>query len=327
MYSKTTFQKLEGNFKIEPENAIYTCGSCFALEFYERLSSKKFNVISHPFGIVFNPISIAQQFAHLMSNYQFKVSDLVYHNGLYHSMDHHGSYSNYEPELVIDSINKQAEIAYQSLKQSSCMVITLGSAHQYKMIENHKTVANCHKFPSSQFTKSRIELNEIIQVMEQTFIKLNNINTQLKIIISVSPVRYLKDGFIENARSKASLLLAAEYLCVKYPFVNYFPAYEIFMDDLRDYRYVKDDLVHPNKMAVDYIWSYFEEAYLSEKSKKLIHDLNQFYQMLNHRILNAHSLEFESYISKLQNDLNVLEKTYKYIDFTIERNKINAINS
>ena len=170
---------------------IYTCGSCFAQEFYDRLSVRKFKVIQHPFGIVFNPLSIVLQFAQLFSNYKFQASDLVFHNGLYHSMDHHGSYSNHDPLELIQSLNEQNESAYQSLKQMSFLVLTLGSAHYYQWNENQKTVANCHKIPTSQFTKKRAEVNEIAIALEETFRMLKQINSNLKIILSISPVRYL----------------------------------------------------------------------------------------------------------------------------------------
>ncbi len=322
MYLKTTFPKLESELKINPEHLIYTCGSCFAQELYERLLNNKFQLIQHPFGIVFNPLSIARQFGQVISNYQFQQSELVLHNGLYNSFDHHGSFSNHEPEKMIQSINTQIESAHQSLKKISFLILTLGSAQYYQYLENQNIVANCHKIPQIQFNKQRAEPNEIVNALEKIFHSFHQINPNLKIILSISPVRYLKDGFIENTRSKASLLLAADYLCKKFTFVHYFPAYEIFMDDLRDYRYVKDDLVHPNKAAVDYIWSYFEEAYLSEASKKLILELGQFYKLLDHRVLSSHSSDYQSYLIRLKNELNGLEKNYKHIDFSVEKERL-----
>ncbi len=323
MYSKTIFQKFDSDLKINPEQLIYTCGSCFAQELYERLSNNKFKLIQHPFGIVFNPLCIARQFGHVISNYQFQQSDLVFHNGLYHSMDHHGSFSSHDPEKMIQSINTQIESAHQSLKRISFLILTLGSAHSYQYLENQKIVANCHKIPQTQFSKQRAEPNEIVSALERIFNSFHLINPNLKIILSISPVRYLKDGFIENARSKASLLLATDYLCKKFSFVQYFPAYEIFMDDLRDYRYVKDDLVHPNKAAIDYIWSYFEQAYLSAESKKLISELDQFNALLNHKVLNVHSSDYQSYLTRLKNELNGLEENYKHIDFSVEKERLN----
>lgn len=327
MYSKTSFPKFESDFKINPAHLIYTCGSCFAQEFYERLSARKFQVIPHPFGIVFNPLSIAQQFDAVISNQHYQQRDLVFHNGLYHSMDHHGSYSNHDPEKMIEKINTQIESAHQSLKKLSFLILTLGSAHYYVYHANQKTVANCHKIPQTQFTKKRAGTNEIINALERTLNSFQQMNPNLKIILSVSPVRYLKDGFTENARSKSSLVLAAEHLCNTFSFVHYFPAYEIFMDDLRDYRYVKEDLVHPNKAAIDYIWSYFEQAYLSEESKKLISEIDQFNSLLNHRVLSTNSSDYQSYLTRLKNELNGLEEHYKHIDFAPEKERLKQLGA
>jgi len=322
MYLKTTFPLFESNIKIKPGDLIYTCGSCFAQEFYDKLSVRKFQLIQHPFGIVFNPLSIARQFSHVFTNHSFVKDDLKLHNGLYHSFDHHGSYSHHDADIAIQNINEQNRIASNSLKNINYLVLTLGSAHFFTLIENEKVIANCHKFPQSHFTRKRADTEQITGALEQTFHALHKLNPGLQIILSISPVRYLKDGFTENSKSKAALLLATDYLTNKFSFASYFPAYEIFMDDLRDYRYVKDDLVHPNKAAIDYIWTYFEHAYLSEESKQLIADLNKYYQLSDHRVLNSQSDEYKNYISMLQKVLNELESNYKQIDFTQERNTL-----
>jgi hypothetical protein len=327
MYSKTTFPKFESDLRINPDDIIYTCGSCFAQELHERLLKYKFHIVQHPFGIVFNPISIAQQLNYVISNHHFQKSDLIFHNGLYHSLDHHGSYSNHDPDHMIELINAQVESAHYALKKISILILTLGSAQYYQYLEKQKIVANCHKIPQTLFEKKRAESNEIVGTLAQTFDSLHQVNPDLNIILSISPVRYLKDGFIENARSKAILVLTADQLCKKFSYAHYFPAYEIFMDDLRDYRYVKDDLVHPNKSAVDYIWSYFEYAYLSDSSKKLISDIERFQALLNHRILNKNSTDYESYLSKLKHELHGLEEYYKHIDFSEEKKRLKQFDA
>lgn len=318
MYAKTTFPKIETAIKINPQDGLYTCGSCFANEFYERLSVRRFNVLPHPFGIVFNPISIAQQFEFILSGYSFQQSDLAFHNGLYLSLNHHGSFSGSNPDQVLQHMNNQIHLAHQNLNKLDTLILTLGSAHYYEYTATQKIVANCHKLPQNQFKKKRASTEEITERLSSTFQKLHEFNPKLKIILTISPVRYLRDGFSENSISKASLIIAADQLKAMFSFVHYFPAYEIFMDDLRDYRYVKEDLVHPNKAAIDYIWSYFYDSFFSEESKKLISQLNRFYQLAEHKVMNPFSTEFQSYLENLKSKLNLLQHGFPNIDFTNE---------
>ncbi len=327
MYLKTQFPEFVSDFKMSPDHIIYTCGSCFAEELSKKLNIAKFNNLAHPFGIVFNPLSISRQFKFIFDKYTFCIEDLVYHNGLYHSPDHHGVYSNPDPDIALQEINERLIQAHQLLPEISTLILTLGSAHHFISVETKQTVANCHKLPAWNFIKRRASLHEIIQVLDDLFAKLLERNPRLKIILSVSPVRYLKDGFGENNLSKASLLLAANALCEKYKPVIYFPAYEIFMDDLRDYRYVTEDLVHPNKAAVDYIWSYFETAFFDEPSQNRMKNFSHFYKLLDHRILHPLSEDHKAFIKNLMEETERLQVLYPDIDLEKEKDKIKQLRS
>jgi hypothetical protein len=322
MYSKTQFPEFESDYKINPERSIYTCGSCFADELNKKLKLAKFDICQHPFGIVFNPVSISRQFTLILENYTFRFEDLVYHNGLYHSMDHHGMFSHPDPDVVLNTINADLQKANRIIPQLSSLIITLGSAHHYVFSRTQQTVANCHKLPQDQFFKKRASAEEIIIHLEELITKLRAVNPKLHLVFSVSPVRYLKDGFIENAVSKASLMVAIDFLCTKYDQLNYFPAYEIFMDDLRDYRYVADDLVHPNTIAIDYIWKYFENAFFDERTRKRVHDLVRLNKMLQHCMLHPHSEEYKKFILNLTEELDRLEGLYPGLDWKTEKDKI-----
>lgn len=300
MYSKTSYPFFENQFKILHRDVIYSCGSCFASELSERLASLRFKIIKHPFGIVYNPLSIAQQFDKLLKQYNYTESDLILHNGLYHSLEHHGSYSSPDKNIALDLINRCSKESLIQLKNCSFLVLTLGSSFYYQLISSQQVVANCHKLPSNLFIKKIASLDEIYKRLHQVIEQILNFNPSLQILVSVSPVRYLKDGYIENQRSKSRLILACEQLCNQFESCTYIPAYEIFMDDLRDYRYVKDDLVHPNQMAIDYIFNYFEQAYFNKDTRTLVAKIKKWNQLSNHKVLHAGSEAYNKYSIQLQ---------------------------
>lgn len=300
MYTKTPFPFFESRFKIRHRDLIYSCGSCFASELGDRLDSLRFKISRHPFGIVYNPLSIAQQFDKLLDQNLYTESELVFHNGLYHSMEHHGSYSSPDKMHILDQLNTESSEALTKLKNCNYLVITLGSSFYYRLNSNQQIVANCHKLPSTLFIKELASFEEIYTRLHQVIERLFIFNPSLKILLSVSPVRYLKDGFIENQRSKSRLLLACEQLCNQFECCTYIPAYEIFMDDLRDYRYVKDDLVHPNQLAIDYIFNYFEQAYFNQDTTELVVKIKKYNQLSNHRVLHEASDAYKKYCMQLE---------------------------
>ncbi len=300
MYTKTTFPFFESAFKIRHNDLIYSCGSCFASELGDQLDSLRFKIIRHPYGIVYNPLSIAQQFDKLLAQNFYTESDLIVQNGLFHSMEHHGSFSSPHKNHVLDQLNRGSEEAYEQLENCRFLVLTLGSSFYYRLNSNQHVVANCHKLPSNLFIKKLASLEEIYKRLHQVIERILIFNPSLQILLSVSPVRYLKDGFIQNQRSKSRLLLVCEQLCNQFESCEYIPSYEIFMDDLRDYRYVKDDLVHPNQMAIDYIFNYFEQAYFNQDTRVLVAKIKKWNQLSNHRVLHAESESYAKYCLQLE---------------------------
>ncbi len=319
---RTVFPHAGNGLRIPYSASFYTAGSCFAEALSQHLFQHKFNVLNHPFGIVFNPISMARQFELLLGDYTYTLSDLIYHDGMFHSPDHHGQYSNAEPEALLFRIHEELQAARNNISRLNWMVLTLGSSHYYVYRKRQTPVANCHKIPNSEFEKIRASLDHSVTALAQVIQGLLDCNPTLNIIITVSPVRYLKDGFVENSRSKASLLLCCEQLCCRFPQVHYFPAYEIFMDDLRDYRYAADDLVHPSKNAVKYIWSYFERNFFDEKATQLIRKMESLQQLLNHRILHKDSDQVWMMKDKLIQMLEQLKQEYPLLNFESEEHLI-----
>lgn len=225
-----------------------------------------------------------------------------FHNGLWHSWMHHGSFSKPEKTDCLNLINSSLQEAHTKLKNAKVLIITLGSAYVYQHKKDEVIVANCHKVPNKEFEKNRLSIDTIFNEMEIVFKKLQAFNPNIKIIITVSPIRHIRDGIIENQRSKSTLLLASELLVDKYSFITYFPAYEIIMDELRDYRFYEEDMIHPNKVAVDYIWEKFKETYFREDTfnsyKKVINLVRGFQHKVLHQGTEAHQLFIQQQIKK-----------------------------
>lgn len=321
---RSVYPLFESPRKIHFNQNVYTAGSCFAQELATRLDLYKINNGKHPFGIVFNPLSFARQIDKLTSGFQYEAGDLIEKDGLKHSLDHHGSYSKSDSQQILNDINRALLLSKEFLIQSEYLVLTLGSAHYYTHKASGHIAANCHKIPSEEFVKKRADVDEIIQSLEEAWQKVKVLNPNLKWILTVSPVRYLRDGFVENNLSKASLLLSCNQLSQNLENVFYFPSYEIFMDDLRDYRYTTEDLAHPSQTAIDYIWSYFEHAYIDAKTSLLKQQMNTFHTMLNHRILHPDAESTKGYFEKLETILNALVNEFPEVHFKMESDALNS---
>ncbi|HEX5624745.1 MAG TPA: GSCFA domain-containing protein [Saprospiraceae bacterium] len=325
MYAKTTFPEFSGAFRIHHDQALYACGSCFANTLADQLARLKFQLIRHPFGIAFNPLVMAGQLERMLSRKTYSESELILQDGLYHSLDHHGSYSHPDPAVTLDHIGMQLEQGYIGLSGASVLVITLGSAHYYRLKRDGRIAANCHKIPQNEFQKSRATVEDMTIALRNAFQSLRTLNPQIRILMSVSPVRYLRDGFEENARSKAALLLTIDQLQSELDYVHYFPAYEIFMDDLRDYRYTAEDLVHPSPAAVEYIWKYFERAYFEEDTQTCVNMIRGLQQLLHHRIMHPGSEAFKLYLASLNQRLQEIQKAFPKLDVQEEAERIRAL--
>lgn len=313
MNFRTEFAPLSTRLKMHHPSCFLCMGSCFAEQMFLKLRNFHFDVQFGPYGITFNPLSIAKQLKELASEEKYNSERLVFHQGLYHSMDHHGVYSSTDPEACLLRINADLESARKQLLRAEYLIVTLGSSHYYTDVETSQVVSNCHKIPSQQFFEKRASTQSIIDHILPALEKWKELNPALQIILSVSPVRYLKHGMIENARSKASLLLACDAIINTLPYVHYFPAYELIMDDLRDYRFMKSDLVHPNDQAIEYIWEYFSKSYFDEYSELLIRDLGTLLKLASHKPIHAQSDETRTFQQKLEDEIHLIQKKYPHI--------------
>lgn len=301
--------------RISHSTKIFSIGSCFAESVAGRLRRYKFRVESNPFGVLYNPLSIASALESLAGGKIYTADDLVFDSGLWFSYAHHGSFSAATPGEALGRMNGSAGRASVALAESDVVIITLGTAWVYEL--DGAVVANCHKQPASVFTRRRLSADEIA---ERFSTLLDGVLKGKRVIFTVSPVRHLKDGFAENSLSKAILRVAVGELAEKYPDVSYFPAYEIVNDDLRDYRFYGKDMVHPSEEAVDYVWEKFSEAAFGEHTRKLLPRIENLRRAAEHRPFNTETEEYRKFLAASLRQAQEFQKENPDMDFSAEIN-------
>lgn len=294
-------------------------GSCFVEQIAQRLLQRKFSCVYNPLGIAFNPYSVALGLQRTLKPLEYQTKDLIQHQGLWHSFDHHGSFSATHAALALFNIQEALKRAQTQWQQATTLFLTLGTASVWEYMQEKRIVANCHKLPGAQFQRRRMGVAEIVEVMGPVLQACFEQKPQIKVILTVSPVRYLREGIIENTRSKATLLLACETLCQQFEQVHYFPAYELVMDDLRDYRFYAEDLAHPNTQATDYIWTYFKQAFFDSGTQAQLAELEKLHQAQLHRPIHPDSVSHQTFLLQQLEYISGLEHKYPYLDFSAEK--------
>lgn len=292
-------------FTFSHKDLILMMGSCFAENIGEKLKSYFFPVDINPFGTLYNPASVASALQMLIDDKQLTASDLFGYEGQFHSFTHHSRFSTPTEEEALRKINERLSFSAATLKNADRLVVTFGTAWVYSLKEDDRIVANCHKLPEKMFLRTRLRVEDIVEEWSELLNKLHRLNPKLKVLFTVSPIRHWKDGANGNQLSKATLLLAIDELRRQFPdFTAYFPAYEIMMDELRDYRFYSDDMLHPSPLAVEYIWECFSGHYLSRDTLVLLKELAEIDKALNHKPFNP---EGESYRNFLRQTLKKAE--------------------
>ena len=289
---------------------IFALGSCFAENISERLAKAKFSITSNPFGVLFNPESIANAIDRLADTRSFAVCDITAGRESYFSFDAHSSLDGKTHTEAFANLNRAVAQGAKSLAEADWVILTFGTAWVYE--HEGRVVANCHKQPAAQFERRRLSVEEIVERYSKL---LEGALHDKKVILTVSPVRHVGDGLQENSVSKATLRLAVEELVAKYENAHYFPSYEILIDDLRDYRYYADDLAHPSKMAVDYVWERFCEVVLTPKAQAELPQVVQIVAAAEHRPFNPESEAHKAFCRKM---LEKIENKPE-LDFSSER--------
>jgi len=305
--------------KISHRDQLMLVGSCFTEQIGTKLAQHKFSVLDNPNGILFNPVSIAGAVASYIENNEYREADLFYQNECWNSWEHHSRFSHPDKKICLDMINKSRSGAHAYLKGSQWLLVTLGSAFVYKP-GNGQVVANCHKVPTDKFKKELLTADEVYATLRQMEEKLFEFNPGIRIIYTISPVRHLRDGFVENNRSKAALINAVHRLVGTTGHTFYFPAYELVIDDLRDYRFYAEDMVHPNYAATNYVWEKFMAACIDEPSRLLMKEINIINAAKNHRAFNPASEQHKKFLQTNLEKVKKLKAQFPYINFEEELN-------
>jgi len=314
---RTEIGKLTYPFHIQYGDKTILMGSCFSNHVGAKLEKYKFGVLSNPLGIIFNPISIAQSLEYIIGENKLKLSQLKFRDNLWHHFDFHGSFSHPEKEVVLSEIHQQILASAKYLKKADFLFITFGTADIFALKNNRQVVANNHKFPIDDFVKMSLEVEEIVERYRKLIKKILSINSKLKIVYTISPVRYIRDGLIENQKSKATLLLAVDQL-VDGDRSFYFPSYEIFNDDLRDYRFYKEDLIHPSEEGINYTWNIFVNSFMNESTQLLQKEIKRYVKSINHRPIHEKSKNHQNFLLELEKDLIAFKQVNPGIDFSKE---------
>ncbi len=296
-------------------------GSCFTENIGDKMAELKFITDINPFGILYNPESISQSIRRLISSKPFIEEDLFFHAGLWHSYSHHSRFSSLSPEISLRGINSRLLFSSAFLKQADFLFLTFGTAWVYELKSTGRIVANCHKVSAGEFKRYRLSVSEIVSSFREILTDLWKLNPGIKLIFTVSPVRHLNDGAVGNQLSKAILLLSIDAL--RNGFGNdriyYFPSYELVMDELRDYRFYAEDMVHPSPVAVNFIWERFSESFVDAESTELSKKILSVLQDWNHRPLNKNSKEFVTFIKKSLQKIEEIAGKHPYLDFSEEK--------
>lgn len=314
---------LELEIKPLPNPIAYTSnillvGSCFSENMYDRLVQHKFSTASNPHGILFNPLSVADSLNSYINGKLYAEDDLFYLNELWNSWDHHTRFSHTDKAAALAAINTSQQQATAFIKKASHVIITLGSAFQYYLKENGKPVANNHRAPSQWFEKRLLDVNTIISALDNTITKLKSHYPDTKIIFTISPVRHIRDGVVDNNRSKARLIEAIHSLCGLHHHAYYFPAYELVIDILRDYRYYDIDFVHPNYLATSVVWEHFTNACMSADTRQLMKELGEITTARNHKPRFPDTEAHKRFMSTYAQKISELIQKYPYLNLQVE---------
>ena len=303
--------------KIEPEDKIFSIGSCFASEMSDLLRQGQLQAINNPFGTVFNPFSINHAIKKLHGSEFYTEEDLIAFNDEFISLDHHTSFDTRYIHQTLEKINVKIEQGNQFLQETDWVIITYGTSFIYEFIPKKKLVANCHKIPQKFFEKRLLTYRELTDSIHTAIMNLKDIGkNDIQILFTVSPVRHTKDGMIENQLSKSKLITAIHDTITELENCHYLPVYEIIMDDLRDYRFYNEDMIHPNSQAVHYIFEKFGDAYFSDKTKDFIKENFSITKALKHRANDEKSPKYIEFKEKINQRIEAQQKKVKYKIFS-----------
>jgi len=315
--------------QINYEDKILLIGSCFTEHIGNSLEELKFSVLQNPNGILFDPRSVSQSLVSYIENRQYNEKDFFQLNEIWHSWRHHSRFSNTNLNEAVRIVNTSQQMAHQFLKQADWIIVTLGSSFSYQLTEQAANaggdpreagagVANCHRAPAQWFNKDMMTIDEIILNLDDALQQLFQLNPGLNIIFTVSPVRHIRDGVVDNNRSKARLIEVVHQLVNKYDNLNYFPAYELVIDVLRDYRFFDTDLVHPNYMATEFVLEKFAASFIDEPTQKLMQEIKSLVTARKHKAFQPDTTAHQQFLRTYFEKAKMLKEKYSFLDLDEE---------
>jgi hypothetical protein len=299
---------------IDFDAEIVLLGSCFTEHISDKLDFYKFNAQNNPFGILFHPRSIL---TFLTNVHQNKIDEnaVFFADEQWKSFDAHSRLNYSSKTLFLNQLTAKIEDCKSRFKTTSHFIITLGTAWSYRHLESQKYVSNCHKLPSTQFEKVLFSVDDITTILIEIRNLIHDFNPKAELIFTVSPVRHLKDGYIENSQSKAHLISAIHQVVHSSDFVHYFPSYEIMMDELRDYRFYKPDMIHPSTQAIEYIWEKFKSTWIDSQLNNTLKIINSIQIGLQHKPINPNSEAHKNFLKSIDSEIDSLKKVFPQLKF------------
>ncbi|TCJ19220.1 GSCFA domain-containing protein [Flaviaesturariibacter flavus] len=314
--------------RLHPGASILSIGSCFTEHIGTALQELKFRVLQNPSGILFDPVSVCRSLQSYLQPQPYSEADVFYLNEAWHSWNHHGRFSGTDRDAVIGSLNAAQAEAHEFLKSAGWLIITLGSSFSYRLADEDTRpaqplaagggVANCHRAPAGWFRKHLLTIDETVSALDNTLHMLFRFNPALRIIFTISPVRHIRDGVVENNRSKARLLEAVHHLVGKFDKLYYFPSYELVVDILRDYRFYAEDLVHPNYLATGFVLEHFLKTYVSEEDRKLLEEIRRLNIARKHKPSFPDTEAHQKFLAAHLEKATRLQATWPSLDFQKE---------
>ena len=316
---RTTFEIKESGDKITYDHPVLFIGSCFAGGIGRQMMDGKMPVMVNPSGTVYNPVSVANTIDTITDGRKYAKDDLYNYNGIWLSFNHYTDFSSDNPEVTVDRINMAADRARKFLSAARFLFVTFGTARVYRWNKTGRIVSNCHKLPAPEFTNELLTVNSVVSLWEAELQKLGNLFPDLKVVFTISPVRHWKDGAHGNQISISVLMLAVEEL-LKHPSgPSYFPAYELIMDDLRDYRFYEEDMLHPSSLAIKYVWEKFSGCYLDSRSAELRNEIIKITRASGHRLTSQVESKRKEFAVAMLQRIRAIENKMATIDLSEEK--------
>jgi hypothetical protein len=308
----------QSNNLIDYNSNVLLLGSCFSDNIGNKLDYFKFQNSQNPFGVLFHAKAIETLIINAIEGKVYSENDIFFHNEQWHCFDAHSKLSNTSKENLLNDLNNKIKSTNTQIRKATHVIVTLGTAWMYRFVETNAVVANCHKVPQKQFVKELMSVEDLKQSLENVISLFKNINSEASIIFTVSPIRHLKDGFTENTQSKAHLITSIHHVLSPGAYAKglyYFPSYEIIMDELRDYRFYEEDMIHPSKTAINYIWKCFVKVWVSQESLKTLDEIDTIQKGLQHIPFNLNSEAYQKFLQNLEYKKAQLQLKFQHISF------------